>query len=106
MADVFPPNPDRDLAANVAGCRGMNPDRRVRGSNCFGIFPEQCGADRARAHIGSIASPGLRARIIGYSPGGDVRFIMPGEAVIEDLRQGRLNLLLDAQGTIRSVDCY
>lgn len=104
--EFMPPTPARDLNDMIAGCPGMNPQNRPRGSNCFGIFPEQCGADRAAQHEGEMATPDLRDRIISYAPNGDVRFINPGDAVIQDLRYGRLNIHLDKAGLIEEADCY
>lgn len=105
-ADFFPPDPTRDLVDLVAGCEGMSPRQRPRGSNCHGVFPEQCGADKAVKHLGDHITPELRTTITAYSPSGDVRFIKPGDAVIEDLRYGRLNVLLDGNGMIIKADCY
>jgi hypothetical protein len=103
---AFAPFPSRDLKDRVRGCQGMNPDWRPRGSNCHGIFPEQCGADLARAHLGKTLTPEMRNLIASYSPNGDVRFIRPGDAVIQDLRPGRLNIGLGAQDQIEDIDCY
>jgi hypothetical protein len=104
--DTFPPSAARDLTDMVGGCQGMNPEKRPRGSNCHGIFPEQCGADKARGYVGKRATPAVRDTIIRFSPNGDVRFIRPGDAVIEDLRTGRLNIQLSESGVIESADCY
>ena len=105
-ADYFPAASHRNLDDLVRGCQGMSPDRRPRGSNCFGIFPEQCGAEKAQAHIGEVISPALQGRLTGYSPGGDIRIIKPGDTMIEDLRFGRLNVAVDAQDKILSADCF
>jgi hypothetical protein len=90
----------------IAGCPGMNPQRRPRGSNCFGIFPEQCGADRAATFLDQPLTPESRAQIEEIAPLGGIRFIRPGEAVIQDLRTGRLNIELDVQGNPARIDCY
>lgn len=103
---AFAPSPTRNPRDLVRGCQGMNSDWRPRGSNCYGIFPEQCGADLARAYLGRPLTPELRTRIAGYSPAGDVRFIRPGEAVIQDLRFGRLNIGLTSQNLIEEADCH
>jgi hypothetical protein len=97
---------DRDQADLIAGCQGMNPEPRPRGSNCFGIFPEQCGADQAATFLSEILTPDARARIEAIAAPGGTRFIRPGEAVIQDLRPGRLNIELDAQGIVERIDCY
>ena len=104
-AGPLPPNPHRDLDDLVRGCPGMNPEQRPRGSNCLGIFPEQCGADKAAAHIGEPMTRALAARMEAMAPGG-ARIIRPGQAVTDDLRQGRLNVLLDEQDRVKEVDCY
>lgn len=104
-ADPLPPNPQRDPTDLVRGCPGMNPDQRPRGSNCFGIFPEQCGADVAAKHIGEPMTPALAARMEEIAPGG-ARIIRPGQAVTDDLRYARLNVILDEQDRVQKVDCY
>jgi Peptidase inhibitor I78 family len=106
LPDVFPPLPSRDLNDMVAGCAHQNPEKRPRGSNCAGIFPEQCGADKAKAFIGQIATPVLRERIQSFAPADGVRFILPMEAVTEDLRFGRLNVQMDDSSRIVAIDCY
>jgi len=90
----------------VPGCPHRNPARRPRGSNCFGIFPEQCGANRAALFLGQPLTPQLRSSIEAIGPPGGVRFIRPGETVIQNLSFGRLNIGLDAQGTVERADCY
>jgi len=84
----------------------MNPQHRPRGSNCFGIFPEQCGADRAAAFLGEPLTADARVRIEQIAAPGGTRFIRPGEAVIQDLRPDRLNIELDTQGEVERIDCY
>ena len=83
----------------------MNPRSRARGSNCFGIFPEQCGADVAARHIGEAMTPALADRLEQVAPGG-ARIIRPLQAVHDDLRYGRLNVILDDEDRIAEVDCY
>jgi hypothetical protein len=106
LPDTFPPLPSRNLKDLVAGCQHQNPEKRPRGSNCYGIFPEQCGADKAKAFVGQTASATVRERIRSFTPSEEPRFIMPLDAVIEDLRFGRLNIQMDKAGRIVSVDCY
>jgi hypothetical protein len=100
-----PPDPKRDPEDLVAGCSGMHPEQRPRGSNCFGIFPEQCGADLAARHIGELMTPTLATRLEEIAPGG-ARIIRPMQAVHDDLRHARLNVLLDEQDRVTEVDCY
>jgi hypothetical protein len=97
---------DRDLQDRIPGCAGMNPDQRPRGSNCYGTFPEQCGADRAAAFVSRPFTAEVRARIEAIAPPGGIRFTRPDEAVTDDLRFERLNVHIDAQGRVEKVDCY
>ena len=84
----------------------MNPEQRPRGSNCFGIFPEQCGADRAAAFVTQPFTAELRGRIEAIAPPGGIRFIRPNDAVTDDLRFERLDVLIDDRGRVEKVDCY
>jgi hypothetical protein len=97
---------DRDLQDRIPGCSGMNPQQRPRGSNCFGIFPEQCGADRAAAFVSQPFTADVGARIEAIAPPGGIRFTRPNEAVTDDLRFQRLNIHIDARGRVEKVDCY
>jgi hypothetical protein len=88
-------------------CPGINPDiRRPRGSNSLGILPAACGADSARAFLRQPATPAVRARVRRAVGHDQIRWIRPGEAVIQDLRRERLNMQLDRRGRIAFVDCY
>jgi hypothetical protein len=104
--DPFRVRGDRDLTDNIPGCPRQNPQQRPRGSNCFGVFPEQCGADRAAAFQRQPLTPDNRARIEAIAPPGGIRFIAPGQVVTSDLRFGRLNIVLDASGVIEEADCF
>ena len=84
-------------------CPG-NPDRPT-GSNCYGIFPKSCGADRAVTFVGQPMSDRIMATVQGSALGG-VRVIAPGQPPTADLRQGRLNIIVDDAGVITAVDCY
>jgi hypothetical protein len=97
---------DRDLQDRIPGCAGMNPTERPRGSNCFGIFPEQCGADRAAAFVTQPFTADVRARIETIAPLGGIRFTRPNEAVTDDLRFGRLNVSIDERNRVEKVDCH
>ena len=103
---AFAVRADRDLQDRIPGCAGMNPQQRPRGSNCFGIFPEQCGADRATAFVTQPFTADVRARIEAIDPPGGIRFTRPNEAVTDDLRFERLNVHIDAQGRVDKVDCF
>jgi hypothetical protein len=88
-------------------CPGINPAiRRPRGSNCLGLLPSQCGADRVRRFLRQPATPQLRKAVQRAAGHGNIRWIRPGEPVIQDLRPGRLNMQLDRRGRIAAVDCY
>lgn len=94
-------------SGDLPSCPGINPGiRRPPGSNCLGILPSACGADRARAYVGRIATPALRARIERVVGHDQIRWIKPGEPVIQDLRHNRLNMQLDKRGRIAIADCY
>jgi hypothetical protein len=104
----FSVHPDRNLKDMVAGCPGMNPESRPRGSNCQAIFPEQCGADRAAAFQGQELDSSLKEQIAGIAPPGGVRYVELGQPVTQDLRAGRLNIELGGgkKQTVLKVDCY
>jgi len=104
--EPFAVRSDRNLTDMITGCPHQNPLRRPRGSNCFGIFPEQCGADQAQPFHGQPLTQETRARIEAIAPPDGVRFIRPGEPVIQDLRAGRLNIELDAEDRVERIDCY
>jgi hypothetical protein len=55
----------------------------------------------ARAHAARIGTP-----IAGWEPPAGSRVIRPGDAVTEDLRRNRLNVLLDANDRITALECY
>jgi len=103
---AYAPFAHRNVNDLVPGCDGMNPDQRPRGSNCHGIFPEQCGADLVEKYSGKTLTASRREEIIGFSPTRDARFVHEGDALIEDLRFGRLNVKLDDEDFIRGADCF
>lgn len=93
--------------ADLAPCPGINPDiRRPPGSNCLGILPQACGADRVVALVGAPANAAtldsIRQRI-GHDR---IRIFARGEPVTDDLRPDRLNIEIGARGRIASIDCY
>ncbi len=104
-APVTSPQERKDT--DLAPCPGINGDiRRPAGSNCLGILPEQCGADKLTAYKNKVADAAVRAevgKIVGHD---EIRWINPGDAVIQDLRPDRLNMELDDQGRIEKSDCY
>jgi len=102
----FSVHPNRDLHDMVAGCPGLSATSRPRGSNCHGIFPEQCGADRAAAFQGQKVDSTLKEQIAAIEPPEGVRYIGIGEAYTQDLRKGRLNILTGPDKLIVEVDCF
>lgn len=91
---------------DLASCPGINPDiRRSAGSNCYGITPDQCGADRVRYLVGQEGTEERERYISGFAKGG-FRWIPYMTAVTEDLRADRLNVELDKAGVITNIDCY
>lgn len=93
--------------ADLAPCPGINPDiRRPPGSNCLGILPQACGADRVVALVGAPANAAtldsIRQRI-GHDR---IRIFARGEPVTDDLRPDRLNIEIGARGRIAGIDCY
>ncbi|MEO6153134.1 MAG: hypothetical protein ABIT09_06930 [Croceibacterium sp.] len=104
----FAIHPDRDPTVMVAGCPHMNPTSRPAGSNCYGVFPEQCGADRAAAFQGQELDGSTREQIDAIAPPGGIRYIRLREPVNQDFRPGRLNVELGGPigKTIAKVDCF
>lgn len=89
---------------NCPGMSTQNP--RVAGSNCFGILPVECGADKAKSYIGRRADAITRKIVTTQVGHENIRWIAPGEPVIENLDRQRLNMHLDKQGRVQKVDCY
>lgn len=81
-----------------------DPDR-PSGSNCLGILPESCGADRAYQFVGQPMSDDI-LKVVRESASGGVRTFVSGQPVTDDLRPGRLNIKTNETGTILSVDCF
>jgi hypothetical protein len=59
--------------------------------------PDTCGAGAYRRFIG--------ARISSMTPPPNSRVIRPGDPVTEDFRTDRLNIVVDADGFITSLEC-
>ena len=103
---IDPPPPNKQtVSRDLRPCPGMD-IRRPAGTNCYGILPSVCGADKAAAFIGQRADATVRKRVIGAVISRDIRWIKPGDAVIENFSPDRLNIMLDAKGRIESADCY
>lgn len=91
----------------LAPCPGINSDiLRPPGSNCLGITPNQCGADKAKIFIGNLAGPRTRAALMARVGHKQIRWTMPSEAQIQDLRPDRLNILMNEKRRIVKIDCY
>lgn len=109
-APVSPPpsmSPVARRPGDLASCPGINPDiRRPPGSNCLGIVPRQCGADLVRKFLGKPANRATRVAVERAVKHERIRWIRPGEAVTQDLRTDRLNVMLSPSGWILKVDCF
>ncbi|RVQ69243.1 hypothetical protein EKN06_03320 [Croceicoccus ponticola] len=86
-------------------CPDASATDRPSGSNCFGLMPQGCGANRAVAYVGQPMTARIAAVLKGFAAQG-VRVIGPDEAVDADVVAGRLNVMTDPDGTITSVDCF
>ena len=68
--------------------------------------PSDCNAEEAQRFVGEKADEATRARLLeAVKPVSAVRWVGPGDATTEDYSQSRLNVMLDAGGTIHSVHC-
>ncbi|MBB3990698.1 I78 family peptidase inhibitor [Croceicoccus naphthovorans] len=103
------PSPTETLASATwqppESCPGWADADRPSGSNCYGILPERCGADRAVVYVGQAITTDIKTVLQGIAPDG-IRVIGPDDAITDDLREGRLNVSTDADGVITKVDCY
>ncbi|WP_066556894.1 I78 family peptidase inhibitor [Croceicoccus bisphenolivorans] len=88
-----------------AQCPSWADADRPAGSNCYGIMPESCGADRASAYVGQTMSAAIE-EVLEKLAVARLRVIAPDTAYTEDLNPGRLNVFTDASGTITGVDCF
>lgn len=86
-------------------CPDWADPKRPEGSNCLGILPQRCGADRASGYVGHELTPRVEAALGAIAPAG-VRVIGPEQAHNDDLREGRLNVFTDSDNAILSVDCF
>jgi hypothetical protein len=102
---IDPPPPKVTGSEDLKSCPGMD-IKRPAGTNCFGILPSACGADKIKKYVGRIAVPPLRAEVATLVSQRDIRWIRPGEPVVENLDPERLNIELDTKGAIARVDCY
>lgn len=65
-----------------------------------------CNAIKAQPFVGLKADGNTRTRLLeAVKPVSAVRWVGPGDATTEEYSPSRLNVMLDAGGTIRSVHC-
>ena len=57
-----------------------------------------CGANQHTARVGTA--------IADWTPPAGARVIRPGTPVTRDFRRERLNVIVDAEGRITSLECY
>lgn len=70
-----------------------------------GPIPD-CNVAAAQPFVGESADRATRARLTeAVKPVSAIRWVGPGDATTEDYSLSRLNVMLDADGTIRSVHC-
>lgn len=68
--------------------------------------PADCNADKAERFVGRRATPEVQAELgQAVAPVETIRWVGPGQATTEDYSLSRLNVMLDAGGTILSVHC-
>jgi hypothetical protein len=65
----------------------------------------ECDANRVQDLKGKLRSPAIKADALARSGAKRVRWIEPGSAVTMDFRVDRLNLHVDAAGTITDARC-
>ena len=65
-----------------------------------------CGATRGASYLGERYSGELEQSIAHIVPeGGTMRAVRPGDAVTQDLRENRLNIMLDGSDIVRDLRC-
>ena len=105
VAPTHPRTPIARASKDLPQCPGIR-IRRPAGSNCYGILPTACGADKAKAYIGRTANPATRQQVAKTTGTASIRWIKPGEAVIENMDPSRLNMMLGERGQITLADCH
>ena len=78
-------------------------ERLGRDYEAAGVSPlaergASCGANQHAARIGTA--------LADWTPPSGARVIRPGTAVTRDFRRERLNVIVDAEGRITSLECY
>ena len=87
------------LALSTAACTTMTADAPPA------MGPEKCDAQPAQGLIGRPASAELAAEAQRLSGAEMVRWLQPGQAVTMEYRQGRLNIMLDKDNRVESINC-
>jgi len=67
--------------------------------------PESCNALPAQGLIGRAASAELAAEAQRLSGAEMVRWLQPGQVVTMEYRHGRLNIVLDKDNRVQSINC-
>jgi len=70
-----------------------------------GAAVRRCEAGPAQGLVGQRATTELGAEALRLTGARALRWIRPGDAVTMDYREDRLNIHLDGQGRVRSLDC-
>ena len=66
---------------------------------------DTCGLEAARRYTAGIASPTIREAVAKATGHTRIRWIKPGEAVTQDYRTDRLNVIIDDNGKILTMRC-
>lgn len=69
------------------------------------VPPEKCDAQPAQSLIGRQATAALAAEAQRLSGAETVRWLQPGQAVTMEYRYNRLNILLDKDNRVESINC-
>lgn len=67
--------------------------------------PSHCDADKAADAIGQLPSAEVMEAARQAASAEVVRTLRQGQPITKEFRVGRLNLVLDAEGRIASVNC-
>lgn len=67
--------------------------------------PGRCNADAANAHVGKAADAATVEAARRAAGAERARTLQPGQVVTMEYLEGRLNLYLDANGSIERVGC-
>lgn len=67
--------------------------------------PAQCDAGKASDAVGQLPTPEMQERARTSAGAEVVRVLRHNQPITKEFRVGRLNLVLDAEGRIASVNC-